>query len=317
MSSVEHSPQPEREADAPPFWLTPPAYWLPAHFPVSAWRTHAPFAAWLVDALRPERVVELGTHYGYSAFAFAEAGKRLGIPMSVHALDTWRGDEHAGFYDDDVFQYVQKVAHDDYPQSVHLHRGYFSDSRERFAAGSVDLLHIDGRHGYDDVLADYSEWRDTVREGGVVLFHDIAETLNGFGVWRLWEEIAAPGDSFAFEHGHGLGVLFVGEPRTPALRSLLSADAAETEQIRADFARLGQVCERQAWLLTLPDELEHVRADVRARTENDARLSSTLDALQIHVTQLEAAIDDIYESNSWRVTRPLRALGRMRLGRSG
>ena len=55
------------------------------------------------------------------------------------------------------------------------------------------------------------DWRSTVRDGGVILFHDIAERENGFGVWRLWEEIAEPGRSFTFEHGHGLGVLAVGD----------------------------------------------------------------------------------------------------------
>ena len=75
------------------FWVCAASYLLPAHYPVSAWTEHAPFAAWLVDVLRPRSVVELGTHLGYSCFAFAEAARILGIDVTVSALDSWEGDE--------------------------------------------------------------------------------------------------------------------------------------------------------------------------------------------------------------------------------
>jgi len=313
MSSVEHPPL--QSESGVPFWLTPSAYWTPAHFPTSAWHTHAPFAAWLIDALRPTVVVELGTHYGYSAFAFAEAAKRLGLPILMNLLDTWEGDDHAGFYGDEVFRYVEAISREEYPESMRLHRGLFTESRHMFANSSVDLLHIDGRHAYEDVLADFSEWRDTVRDGGVVLFHDIAETEKGFGVWRLWEEIATPGRSFAFEHGHGLGVLSIGEPSTPALRALFDADEATADRIRMDFSRLGELCSRQAWLLTLPRELEQVRADVRARAAHAEAQASTIDSLHTQLDDLRGQVGAVYASTSWRITRPLRALGKLRHAR--
>ena len=42
---------------------------------------------------------------------------------------------------------------------------------------------------------------------GIVLLHDVAVRRPGYGVWRLWEEIARPGCSFMFDQGSGLGVL--------------------------------------------------------------------------------------------------------------
>jgi hypothetical protein len=286
-----------------PFWLAPPSYWLPAHYPTSAWWTHAAFAAWLIDALRPSTVVELGTHYGFSCFAFAEAAKRLGLTTTINALDTWQGDDHAGFYDEDVFEYVDRVSRSDYSESVRLVRGRFDESRPLFADGSVDLLHIDGRHGYEDARTDFSEWRSALREGGVVLFHDIAERGNGFGVWQLWDEIATPGRSFAFSHGHGLGVLSIGEPSVPSLRALFTADTATADQIRHDFGQLGEAAKKQAWLLTLPRELDQVRAEVRVRAAREEQLGVELQAQRDHIRALEA-------STSWRVTAPMRALAR-------
>lgn len=302
--SVQAGPAQLGRAGAP-FWLTPTSYWMPAHYPTSAWLTHAGFAAWLVDALRPTAVVELGTHYGYSCFAFAEAAKRLGLTTTISAVDTWEGDDHAGFYDEDVFEYVTRVARADYPDSVRLLRGRFDQMRHRFDDASVDLLHIDGRHGYEDAVEDFSQWRSTVRDGGVVLFHDIEERGKDFGVWRLWDEIAEPGRSFAFQHGHGLGVLSVGEPSAPALRSLFGADAVTAEQIRSDFCELGDAAARQAWLLTLPTELEQVRAEVQARAAHEAEQAARLE-LQ------DGRIQELTSSTSWRVTAPLRALGALR-----
>ncbi|GAA5211569.1 class I SAM-dependent methyltransferase [Microbacterium kyungheense] len=300
--SVEAGPARQGHANAP-FWLTPAAYWMPAHFPTSAWWTHGAFAAWIVDAVRPSVVVELGTHFGYSCFAFAEAAKRLGLRTTINALDTWEGDHHAGFYGEEVFEYVDGVARSDYPESVRLVRGRFDESRSLFPDRSVDLLHIDGRHGYEDVLADFSEWRSAVRPGGVVLFHDIAEKGNGFGVWRLWDEVATHGRSFAFSHGHGLGVLSIGEPTTPSLRALFEADAATADRIRADFGRLGDVAARQAWLLTLPRELDQLRAEVQSRASHEEQQEVELDAQRKHIQAMT-------DSSSWRITAPLRAMAR-------
>ena len=69
-----------------PAWLSPTSYWQPAHIVTSAWLEHAPFAFWLVDAVRPRSVVELGTHHGFSCFVFAEAVKRLGLDADIQEI---------------------------------------------------------------------------------------------------------------------------------------------------------------------------------------------------------------------------------------
>lgn len=301
----------------PPFWLTPCSYWQPAHHPVSAWLTHAPFAAWLIDALRPAEVVELGTHFGFSCFAFAEAAGRLGLDTRISAVDSWQGDDHAGFYGDEVYESVADIAARDYPRSVRLLRGWFSDARPQFADGSVDLLHIDGRHGYDDVSEDYTQWRSAVGDGGIVLFHDIAERDNDFGVWRLWEELAGSERTFQFHHGHGLGVLAVGEPQAGPLRDLFAADESTHDRIRHDFERLGEVVAEAATLRSLPAELERVTIELHAHaaevfrlrdevTDQDRRLADA----QSHAADAEARISDLRMSTSWRATAPMRSISR-------
>ena len=79
-------------------------FWRPTyHDENSAWIEHIPFAFWLIEAHRPQTFVELGTHQGASYSAFCQAVDRLGLDMHCFAVDTWKGDEHAGFYDEGVF----------------------------------------------------------------------------------------------------------------------------------------------------------------------------------------------------------------------
>ncbi len=51
-----------------------------------------------MEAAKPQRFVELGTHFGTSYFAFCQAAERLDLDCESWAVDTWQDDEHAGFY---------------------------------------------------------------------------------------------------------------------------------------------------------------------------------------------------------------------------
>ena len=77
-------------------------FWRPDYLEPSAWTEHLPFAFWLMEAQRPKTFVELGSHHGTSYFAFCQAAGRLGLDVRCYAVDTWRGDEHAGFYDERI-----------------------------------------------------------------------------------------------------------------------------------------------------------------------------------------------------------------------
>src|SRR5262249_18393542 len=98
----------EMEVAAPRDFLSPASFWHPDQLgPQPSWIEHAPFAFWLVDALRPRVVVELGTHGGYSYFAFCQAVDRVGIDARCYAVDTWKGDEQSGFYGEHVYEAVR------------------------------------------------------------------------------------------------------------------------------------------------------------------------------------------------------------------
>ena len=45
----------------------------------------------------------------------------------------------------------------------------FAEALQHFPDGSVDLLHIDGRHFYEDVKEDYESWLPKLSDRAVVL----------------------------------------------------------------------------------------------------------------------------------------------------
>jgi peptidoglycan hydrolase CwlO-like protein len=215
------------------------SFWVPEYVCPSGWIEHAPFAFWICDALRPRRFVELGTHHGYSYFAFCQAIGKLGLGTTAYAVDTWKGDEHAGFYDENVFRSVAARNKEKYAAFSSLMRATFEEALDYFADGSIDLLHIDGRHFYDDLKHDFTMWRPKLTEGAVVLFHDTNVREREFGVWKFFEETAAEHPSFQFFHGHGLGVLALGDRAPAPLAPLFQASSESADQIRSIYATLG------------------------------------------------------------------------------
>ena len=208
---------------------------------VTSWAGHAPFAFWLVENLKPHSIVELGTYYGYSYFCFCQQVASLKLPTSCVAIDTWLGDEHNGFYNESVFANVKEINAANYSGFSTLLRMTFDDAVDNFSDGSIDLLHIDGRHHYEDVKHDFETWRPKLSNRAVVLFHDTQVRERGFGVFRFWPEVAERLPHFEFMHQHGLGVLGFGPDVGPALQALFDAShsAEMTTAIRNSYERLG------------------------------------------------------------------------------
>lgn len=173
----------------------------------SAWRGHRFFAYDLVCNMKPQNIVELGTHWGLSFFSFCQAVVDTGLSTKCFAIDTWKGDGHSGLYPEDVFNSVFQITQKHYNSTAVLIRSTFDDALAHFPDNSIDILHIDGFHTYDAVKHDYQTWYRKVAEQGVVLFHDIHERHMDFGVYKLWEKLKHY-PHMEFDHFHGLGVLF-------------------------------------------------------------------------------------------------------------
>lgn len=300
------------EISTVPSWLSASSYWMPRNYVVSAWTEHAPFAAWLMDAARPRAVAELGTHNGFSLFAFAESARRLGLDSRFFALDSWEGDDQTGFYGGEVYESVKLIAESDYPGAITLMKGYFSESVSRIEDGSIDLLHIDGRHGYEDVREDFELYLPKVSDRGVVLFHDTFEFQPGFGVNQFWNEISSEYSSFNFEHGHGLGVLAIGANAPRKVLAFLEEARSNPEAVRSSYAELGAVVQRQSVLEIDHFEVIHqLRLRIIDHETREQQQVALIASAETAAAAAAATAEKMRASASWRITRPFRVFGRV------
>jgi O-antigen biosynthesis protein len=122
-----------------------------------------------------------------------------------------------------------------------LIRQTFNDAVSSFADGTIDLLHIDGQHFYEDVRNDFYTWLPKLSTAAVVILHDTNVHERGFGVARLFQELQKIYPTFEFLHGHGLGIVAVGAQPPSGLKPLLNAsgDPRAVSAIRSAYARLG------------------------------------------------------------------------------
>lgn len=220
--------------------LSRASFMEPTWFAPSTWVSHAPFMFFLMAALRPKLFVELGSHYGYSFFAACQAARAYHTGTRCVAIDTWQGDEHAGFYSNIVHERVKAQLDANYADIAEMKRMTFGDAVGSFADGSIDLLHVDGRHYYADAKEDFETYLPKVSAGGIVLFHDTQVRTKEFGVWQLWAEIAPKYPSFEFHHGHGLGVIAIGAA-PDALKGFfeIARNEKAAADVRAVYERLG------------------------------------------------------------------------------
>lgn len=188
---------------------------LPKYYAPSSWWEHVPIAHWIVEKIKPNTIVELGTHYGVSFFSFCEAAECYSPNTYVYAVDTWEGDKQAGYYENDVYKKVYENRIKNHSQRSSMLRCMFEEAASQFSERSIDLIHIDGLHTYDAVKNDYETWKDKLKENGTIMFHDWNVREKSFGVWRLWDEIKRDANYQCIEtsNGYGLGIATLSKTR--------------------------------------------------------------------------------------------------------
>ena len=306
-------------------YLSTSSFWSPENIthPLS-WVGHIPFAFWIVEAAKPGVLVELGTHSGNSYFSFCQAVKRLNLRTLCYAVDSWQGDEHSGYYGEDIFQAVSEKNRLEYDSFSRLIRSQFDEARGRFDDASIDLLHIDGLHTYEAVKHDFENWLPKMSKSGIILLHDTNVRIRDFGVRYLFQEEALYFPAFEFKHSHGLGILGVGAEIPRAVRPLLEASGNEAicTEVRACYERLGQAVLDQAarddpesLAMSVSGELALTREALAAAQKQIDILAEQRSNLEAEMTKLRGVvvaqqneIDEIQQSLGWMLLNRARVV---------
>lgn len=141
--------------------------------------------------LSPSVILEIGTARGGTLYLWTQAAANNAVIVSVDLP----GGEFGGAYPLCRVPFYKSFAKPG--QEIHLLRKDSHDVKTikevegLFGTRPVDFAFIDGDHTYEGVKADFLNYGNLVRPGGVIAFHDILPTSDfpDIQVFRFWQEI--------------------------------------------------------------------------------------------------------------------------------
>ena len=167
-----------------------------------------------LQALRPERVCEIGTNRGGTLWYFSRVCADDGTVVTI--------DRCAPFYTRSLRRHVGKPRQTIASLEADSQAPATLERVKKLLGGPLDFLFIDGDHSYAGVRRDFELYAPLVRTGGLIALHDI-NAGGGDGrprdgqswagdVPRFWSEISAGRDveelvAAPGEVGYGIGLI--------------------------------------------------------------------------------------------------------------
>lgn len=159
----------------------------------------------------PSVVLEIGTENGGTFFLLASVSAPDAFIMSLdlpadRSYAAWRENLYRAFARDR--QKIELVRGDSHDSAT------FEKVQEQLAGRQLDLLFIDGDHGYEGVKKDFEMYSPLVAPDGIIAFHDIVDGPEAAvgGVPKFWRELRQTRRHLEFvkdwkQGGWGIGVL--------------------------------------------------------------------------------------------------------------
>lgn len=302
---------------------------------------HLAFAHDLIADSCPKLILNLDVTPGEFYFACCQSVSENSLPCLCYGL-------YSGAENEPAFKEARSYNDSQYAAFSYLVRTEEKETLPQFADASIDLLHIAGLRDYETASHALRSCMPKMRPGAIILISDIVAREEGFGVWRLWDEVTVQfAQTFAFHEGRGLGVMRVpggNDELSALLRLLFSGSSIEAEFIRRYYTfytaylhnrlhpegeRVSQrthqtvlrelqtaQAERMMTVAELKDVVEQRNAARREiyRIENDLKDVKAHDAqLATDVANWKSMVDyernireQILDSLSWKLTKPLR-----------
>ena len=177
----------------------------------SAWEGHILYIYNQIPIWKPKTVVELGVYRGHSLATMAEACLDNDLDTKLYGIDHFMGDEHSGKFGREIEDIATECL-STYP-NITLIKETFNDALvdwKKRKDKKIDLLHIDGRHFYEDIKEDFENWEVFVPKGGHIILHDTQVTERNFGIKKYFAELKELHPKWEFRErveSHGLGII--------------------------------------------------------------------------------------------------------------
>lgn len=140
-------------------------------------------------------VVEIGVRWGTSTLSFLHGIK-----------DRGRKDPNIRLYSMDINDCSKVVTDEELQKFWTFMQGDSKELAKTWSHGDIDILLIDGDHSYEGVKEDYLKWEPFVKEGGIILMHDVLWGHKGVGKF-FWDEVKHPKAALPLSKS-GLGIVY-------------------------------------------------------------------------------------------------------------
>ena len=167
----------------------------------------------LLQERKPHHILEIGSEAGGTFWAWCQIA--TGLKISIDKPD---GNSGSGRFVDPDALALRTAGFQSYAKDVRVITG---DSHSPLIVGRVrsilrgellDFMFIDGDHAYEGVKKDFDAYREMVKRGGLIAFHDIKDSehhrYRGCFVSDFWKELEGPKKEFlAPSDWGGIGVI--------------------------------------------------------------------------------------------------------------
>jgi predicted O-methyltransferase YrrM len=173
----------------------------------------------IIQSKLPKYVLEIGTSNGGTLFLLSRVATEdacmisIDLPLGAYGggYPAWKRPFYKSFAQKD--QTIRLIRADSHEPAT----------QEKVAAilqaNKIDLLFIDGDHTYGGVKKDFEMYEPLVKDGGMIVLHDIVphRQEHGCGVDRYWNEIKKKEEYHEFvenkdQQWAGLGLIIKGDP---------------------------------------------------------------------------------------------------------
>jgi predicted O-methyltransferase YrrM len=164
----------------------------------------------LVKEQNCRHILEIGTYRGGTLFVFSQLAAPGATVISLDFHFTFLGKVYGALQKPLLRKFVRNgkslfLLREDSHQPSTL-----ATIRHILQGHELDFLFIDGDHTYEGVREDFNMYSPLVRDGGLIAFHDIAQSGGSREVYRLWEELKPKYDHEEFIHHTGSGAMGIG-----------------------------------------------------------------------------------------------------------
>lgn len=322
IAAISHSPDIRRERDMTPLaafslpLASKAVFWPPRHGQVSKDIVHTPLLFWLVETVRPARVVQLGLRDPGSYLAVCQAMDRLGLEGQVWAVAS------AGEADD--LGAARQEQHDEMYGDFSSILTYSCERALQHLRGvSIDLMVLDMPSEQLNIASVCNLWFPLLSDRGVIILKGSdVDDQDEAGSSSILSNLSESYPTFRSRHGEQtFQVILHGANQPERLRHLTALDLGMPGYlaVRQVFRRLGQGlvdgqaqqrdrverremrCEMEALnasIAEIQESLDNARKEASESKDFAQQLQERYNERQASLFDLEVKLEAANQSNS-------------------